>query len=161
MRRLLLVSVFAVVAAELLALSLHDRRLVLWLSGAAAAMTLLGVRRLLGRDADAVPPGPDSDDLPESLRSWLTRTETMIRRSESTRADWDRHLRPMLARRFQMTAGRRQAKDPEEVAAIGRMLFGPHMWGWVDPNNVAPAGAHEPGPGRATLEDILQRLEQA
>jgi hypothetical protein len=30
----------------------------------------------------------------------------------------------------------------------------------VNPDNVAQTGGHEPGPGRATLEEILERLEQ-
>ena len=95
----------------------------------------------------------------ETLRSWLTRTETLIRRSESTRTDWDRHLRPMLARRFAITTGQSQAKDPAAFDATGQMLFGPQLWAWVNPNNVAQTGAREPGPGRATLAEILERLE--
>jgi hypothetical protein len=31
---------------------------------------------------------------------------------------------------------------------------------WVNPNNIAHTGVNEPGPGRATLEEILERLEQ-
>jgi hypothetical protein len=34
------------------------------------------------------------------------------------------------------------------------------MWGWVDQENIARTGGREPGPGRAALEEILQRLEQ-
>jgi hypothetical protein len=40
------------------------------------------------------------------------------------------------------------------------MLFGPQLWAWVNPNNVAQTGAREPAPGRATLAEILERLEQ-
>jgi hypothetical protein len=40
------------------------------------------------------------------------------------------------------------------------MLFGAELWAWVDPNNVARTGGREPGPGRATLEEILDRLEK-
>ncbi len=40
------------------------------------------------------------------------------------------------------------------------MLFGEDLWEWVNPNNVARTGDRQPGPGRATLEAILQRLEQ-
>jgi hypothetical protein len=40
------------------------------------------------------------------------------------------------------------------------MLFGVELWEWVNPNNVTRSGDHQPGPGRAALQDILQKLEQ-
>src|SRR3984957_4928939 len=158
MKRLIALGISLVLSAELTALSLHDRRFVLWAAGAAALFALISVRQVLGRDVEQTPPEiPNA--LEESLRSWLSRTETLIHRSESTRADWDRHLRPMLARRFALTTGQSQAKDPAAFDATGRMLFGPQLWAWVNPNNVAQTGGHEPGPGRAALEEILERLE--
>jgi hypothetical protein len=157
MKRLLALGVSVILSAELAALSLHDRRFVLWAAGAAALFALVSARQLLG-DVEP-PPAAAPNALEESLRSWLSRTETLIHRSESTRADWDRHLRPMLARRFALTAGQNQAKDPAAFDATGQMLFGPQLWAWVDPNNVAQTGAREPGPGRATLAEILERLE--
>jgi hypothetical protein len=158
MKRLLALGVSVILSAELAALSLHDRRFVLWAAGAAALFALVSARQLLG-DVEP-PPAVAPNALEESLRSWLSRTETLIHRSESTRVDWDRHLRPMLARRFAITTGLNQAKDPAAFDATGRMLFGPQLWAWVNPNNVAPTGAREPGPGRATLAEILERLEQ-
>ena len=157
MKRLVALGVFVILTAELAALSLHDRRFVLWAAGAAALFALVSARQLLG-DVEP-PPAAAPNALEESLRSWLSRTETLIHRSESTRTDWDRHLRPMLARRFAITTGLNQAKDPAAFDATGRMLFGPQLWAWVDPNNVAQTGAREPGPGRATLAEILERLE--
>jgi hypothetical protein len=157
MKRLVALGVFVILSAELAALSLHDRRFVLWAAGAAALFALVSARQLLG-DVEP-PPAAAPNALEESLRSWLSRTETLIHRSESTRADWDRHLRPMLARRFAITTGLNQAKDPAAFDATGQMLFGPQLWAWVDPNNVAQTGAREPGPGRATLAEILERLE--
>jgi hypothetical protein len=156
-KRLLALGVSVILSAELAALSLHDRRFVLWAAGAAALFALVSARQLLG-DVEP-PPAAAPNALEESLRSWLSRTETLIHRSESTRADWDRHLRPMLARRFAITTGLNQAKDPAAFDATGQMLFGPQLWAWVDPNNVAQTGAREPGPGRATLAEILERLE--
>jgi hypothetical protein len=158
-KKLMALSMCLVVGAELLALLAPDRRFVLWISGVAVALAMLGVRRVLAPDMESEVES-NSDDLGASLRSWLTITEAMIRWSESTRSDWDRHLRPVLARRFAMTTGHTQAKDPAVFHATGRMLFGPELWGWVDPNNVTRTGGHEPGPGRAALEEILQRLEQ-
>jgi hypothetical protein len=157
MKRLVALGVFVILTAELAALSLHDRRFVLWAAGAAALFALVSARQLLG-DVEP-PPAAAPNALEESLRSWLSRTETLIHRSESTRTDWDRHLRPMLARRFAITTGLNQAKDPAAFDATGQMLFGPQLWAWVDPNNVAQTGAREPGQGRATLAEILERLE--
>jgi hypothetical protein len=159
MKRLVALGISLVLAAELAALSLHDRRLVLWAAGAAVLFALVNVRQVLGRDIAPAPPAP-VNALEESLRSWLSRTQTLIHRSESTRADWDRHLRPMLARRFAIATGQKQAKDRAAFDATGRTLFGAELWAWVDPNNVAHSGAREPGPGRATLQEILERLEQ-
>ncbi|ORV18035.1 hypothetical protein [Mycobacterium celatum] len=159
MRRLVILSVLGIIGVEVAALPVHDRRLVLWISGGAVAFALLNIRRFLAHSAE---PAPDAatDELGKPLRDWLSRTETLIRWSDSTRRDWDRHLRPILARRFEMTTGQKQSKDPEAFHATGRMLFGPQLWALVDPNNVAQSGGHEPGPGRAALEEILQRLEQ-
>jgi hypothetical protein len=123
-------------------------------------LVLLNVRQFLGQDADTAPAEPNTDVLGNSLRSWLSRTEKMLRWSESTRADWDRHLRPILARRFEIATGQRKAKDAAAFHATGRMLFGPELWGWVNPDNVSRTGASEPGPGRGALEEILERLER-
>jgi hypothetical protein len=158
-KRLIALGVSLVLSAELAALSLHDRRFVLWAAGAAVLFALLNVRQVLGRDTE--PPPPETPNpLEETLRGWLSRTQTLIHRSESTRADWDRHLRPMLARRFAMATGQKYAKDPAAFDATGRTLFGSELWAWVSPNNVSRTGLSEPGPGRARLEEILERLEQ-
>jgi hypothetical protein len=160
MKKLVAVGLCLVVGVELWAIFLPDRRLVLWASGTAVALVLLTVRWFLGHNVEPVPAEQISSDPRESLRNWLSRTETLIRRSDSTRADWDRHLRPRLAREFQMATGQRQAKDPAAFQATGRMLFGAELWQWVDPENITRTGGREPGPGRAVLEEILRRLEQ-
>lgn len=159
MKRLIALGIFLIVGIELLALILHDRRLVLAGSGARPGS---GAAQ---RPPDAGQPGRTHGCAGlrrsgEGLRRWLSNTETTIRWSESTRADWDRHLRPMLARRFEIATGHRQAKDPVAFAATGRMLFGDELWEWVNLNNVTHTGDRQPGPGRAALEEILQKLEQ-
>lgn len=159
MKKLIALGVSVILCAELTALSLHDRRYVLWIAGTAVLLALVNVRQVLGREV-APPPLETPNALEETLRSWLSRTQTMIHRSESTRADWDRHLRPILARRFAIATGQKQAKDPAAFDATGRALFGPELWMWVNPHNVSRSGVSEPGPGRATLQDILERLEQ-
>ncbi|BBX95273.1 hypothetical protein [Mycobacterium lacus] len=159
MKRLIALGVCLIVGIELLALTVHDRRFVLAGAGVGVALVLLNIRRFLGHAAEPETE-PSAHDLGDALRRWLSQTETTIRWSESTRADWDRHLRPMLARRFEITTGQRQTKDPVAFEATGRMLFGPDLWDWVNPNNVTRTGDRERGPGRAALEEILQRLEQ-
>lgn len=160
MTRLVTLGVFLIVGVELLALVLHDRRFVLAGGGAALALVLLNVRRVLGRGADG---GDEAqpDEMGDSLRRWLATTESTIRWSQSTRADWDRHLRPMLARRYEITTGQKQSKDRAAYHASGRMLFGAELWDWVNPNNVTHTGDRSPGPGRAALGEILRKLEQA
>ncbi len=159
MKRLVALGVCLIVGIELLALIVHDRRFVLAASGVGLALVLVNIHRILahrtGSDAE-----PDPEDLGDSLRRWLSNTETTIRWSDSTRADWDRHLRPMLARRYAIATGQRQAKDPVAFDLTGQMLFGAELWKWVDPNNVTRTGSRDPGPGRGALEEILQKLEQ-
>lgn len=160
MKKLVAAGVFVVALVELMAFAVLDRELVLVVVGIMVALVLLTLRFYLVRE-----PGYDSGDSPangpgESLRRWLSRTETLISRSESTRRDWDRHLRPMLARQFEMATGQRQAKDHVAFRAAGSMLFGAELWAWVDPQNVSRTGDSEPGPGREALDQILRRLEQ-
>lgn len=159
MKRTTALGVCLILGIELLALTQHDRRLVLAASGVGLALVLLSLRHALARGAQPEVE-PDVDDLGDSLRRWLSNTETIIRWSESTRADWDRHLRPMLARRYEIATGQKQSKDRAAFHATGRMLFGVELWEWVNPNNVLRSGGHQPGPGRAALQEILQKLEQ-
>ncbi len=159
MKRIVILGLCLIVSVELLALALPDRALVLVAAGVALALVLLNVRRVVGRG-----PQPDdepgTDDLGDSLRRWVANTETTIRWSDSTRADWDRHLRPMLARRYELATGQRLSKDSAAYHASGRMLFGAELWDWVNPDNVIRGGDRGPGPGRAALEAILRKLEQ-
>ena len=159
MRMLLIAGICLVAAVEALAFVALDRNLVVMVTGAAVAGVLVGLRwRLTYQPADPVEHA--AGDAGASLHRWLTRTETLIAWSESSRADWDRRLRPILARQFELAAGHRKAKDPKAFYATGRMLFGHQLWQWVDPDNVSRTGGQEPGPGRDTLNDILQRLER-
>jgi hypothetical protein len=160
MKRLVAAGFCIVLGAELLALTFPDRRFVLATSGIAVALVLLVYRWYLLRGPESEPAASGGHDPEESLRRWLSRTQTLISWSDSTRSDWDRHLRPMLARQFEMATGQRKAKDPAAFHATGRMLFGEDLWRWVDPENVSRTGGTEPGPGRDGLAEILRRLEQ-
>ena len=159
MTKLVVLGLALVVAVEAMAFTMADHRFVLWVSGGAAALVLLAGRRLLDRES-ATEPESLADGPAESMRRWIVRTETMVRWADSTRRDWDRHLRPRLAREFMIATGQRATKDPAVMEATGRMVFGDELWQWVDPSNVAQTGGREPGPGRAALSEILERLER-
>lgn len=159
MKRVGLIGISLVVGAELVTLLLTDRRAVGWASAAMAVIVLLAVRRrLAGRGPKVAEPAVN--DAEKSLRDWVVRTETLIQWSDTTRGDWDQHLRPTLAREFFMATGPQQARDPAAMRATGRMVFGDQLWQWVDPHDVRRSSRGEPGPGRATLDEILHRLER-
>jgi hypothetical protein len=160
MKKHVAAAVFVVTLAELAALAVLDREVVLVASGAVVALVLLVLRWFLVRDSDVIGGAAHANEPAEALRRWLSRTETLISRSESSRRDWDRHLRPMLARQFELATGQRQAKDRTAFQATGQLLFGAELWAWVDPQNVSRTGDDEPGPGRDALDEILRRLEQ-
>jgi hypothetical protein len=153
------VAIVLVVGAQVLALAHPDRRVVLWVGGAAAAGVLLMVRWLLDRDARSAIDESRARDPAESLRRWRSKTEILIARADSNRSDWDKYLRPMLARQFELATGVRRSKDPGVFHETAIALFGERLWPWVDPDNVARGGVEEPGPGRAVLDDVLRRLE--
>ncbi|OBI74328.1 hypothetical protein [Mycobacterium sp. E740] len=160
MKRLVAAAFLLVAGAELIAIAGRDRQLVLIIAGCALALALLGLRWQLAREADIGAEPVITDDAAESLRRWRSRTETLISRSEATRTDWDRHLRPMLARQFELATGQRRTRNRAAYHATGEMLFGPELWQWVNPENVEKGRVEKPGPGRATLDEILQRLER-
>lgn len=162
MTKLVIAGTFLVALVQVIAFIILDRHLVVLAAGVAVAGALFGVRFCLNlRDrAEATNDDAAAGDAGETLQRWVARTQTLIAWSDASRGDWDRRLRPLLARQFELAAGQRKAKDPKAFYASGRMLFGPELWQWVDPDNVSRTGGHEPGPGRETLNDILQRLER-
>lgn len=162
MKRTVAAGFLLMILLEAWAIALPGRKLVGVAAGLALAILLLAVRRALRADDEAGPGWSVSDDAAELLAQWRSETETLIRRADSTRLQWDRHLRPRLAREFAAATGHRQAGDPAAFHATGRMLFGEQLWQWVDPNNVAGSSARagEPGPGREVLGEILKRLER-
>lgn len=160
MTRPIAAAIVLLVLAEGYALARLDRDDVLVVSGVALAAALIAVRWSLSAGTSAAAVDTDADERAAALRRWAARTETMISWADSSRADWDRRLRPMLARQFELATGQRKARDRRAFEATGRMLFGPQLWQWVDPENVSRTGAGEAGPGRAALDEILQRLER-
>ena len=159
MTKVVAAGLVLVIAVQAFAFTQLERELVVAVTGGAIACVLCAVLARLDHEA-AVEQDTVDDDAAAAVRRWLTRTETLISWSESTRADWDRRLRPMLARQFELAAGRRKGKDARSFQSTGRMVFGDELWQWVDPDNIARSGGPEPGPGRRTLDDILARLER-
>ena len=150
-----------VLGVELLLLVGERRSLTLVVTGVVVGVVLLSFRAWLPESAQ--PTGLEEADLSpaESLDRWRARTEMMVGWADGTRGEWDRHLRPLLAREFAMATGHRVAKDARAHDASGRMLFGAELWPWIDPAAVAPyQDKDQPAPGRAALDEILQRLEK-
>lgn len=158
--RYLVLSLALIVVVEAVLLVGRERAVLLYVAAAVAALGLLGIRWVLTSAARQAVDESEGRDPAESLRRWLARTETLIERSATTRADWDKHLRPMLARQFELASGQRRATEPKAFRATALMVFGPELWPWVDPDNVSRNGSREPGPGREVLDAVLQRLER-
>ncbi len=134
-----------------------DPRAALPAAGAAlAGFALLAAGRLAG--AQTAPAAASRGSAAEeSLRRWRAQTETLIAWADSTRGDWDRHLRPRLAREYLMATGQQESAAQRET---GLMVFGEDLWPWVDPRNIPRTDRDAPGPGRSALQEILRRLEQ-
>jgi hypothetical protein len=159
-KALVAVSIGLILLVELLVIRAPERDVVLVAAGLIGVVALLGARWLMAReDRDDVDESQDRDPA-ESLRRWLARTQTMVAWSETTRSDWDKHLRPMLARQFELATGQRMSKDPRAFHATAELVFGAELWQWVDPDNVSRTGGSEPGPGRMVLDEVLRRLER-
>lgn len=160
MTRPVAVALVLLIAVECYAVFRLDRDDVLTVTAVVLAGALLAVRWTLVSEPAATPVMTEADERAAALHRWAERTETLIGWSEASRSDWDRRLRPMLARQFELATGQRKARDPRAFQVTGRMLFGPQLWQWVDPENVSRTGGEEPGPGRAALDEILRRLER-
>ncbi|MCX4093499.1 hypothetical protein [Nocardia sp. alder85J] len=151
-----------IAAVELIALRGH-RGLAPVLAAVPLTATLaLLIRSLtVRRPAAGAPEDTEIENGPaEMLRRWHARAQMLADRADGSRADWDRHLRPLLAKEFELSTGHRLAKDRRATAAVGRMQFGPELWQWVDPENTRPRAQDERAPGRAALDEILRRLQE-
>lgn len=157
MSRLAAAGIIGVLFAEVIGVIIGWR----WaLPAAGVAVALFGLQIAVNLAAASKPAPVDTapDPALESLYRWKAQTESMLQWADSTRGEWDRYLRPKLARDFLQAT---RQKDPAAVKAAGRLLFGDDLWQWVDPDNVSPSRREEPAPGRTTLETILVKLEQA
>ncbi|MCV7177004.1 hypothetical protein CG716_25150 [Mycolicibacterium sphagni] len=154
------VGVCGVLAAEAASLLMPERHAMSWFSGVALALALVAVRWSLGRRPTPGPADGGQDQAGMTIRRWVERAESQIAWSDSTRADWDRRLRPSLARQFEIATRQPRSRNPAAFANTGRILFGDDLWRWVDPDNISRTGAQERGPGRAVFVHIIERLER-
>lgn len=92
--------------------------------------------------------------------STLTQAASTVGWAEGTRSDWDRHVRPVLAREFDNIVGARRSGSRSR-RETGQLMFGPRLWPLVDPAGGFTSGLGAPGPGRSALSEILERLEAA
>ncbi|MBU3750624.1 MAG: hypothetical protein FGM52_09250 [Mycobacterium sp.] len=157
MSRLLAGGFLAVLLAEIVGLLL-GWHWALPIGGVAVAVFALQLTGRLARGARDGADGSEPSEALESLMRWKAQTEELIHWADGSRGEWDRYLRPKLARDFLIAT---KQKDPAAVASAGHLVFGAELWQWVDPQNVSAARRGEPGPGRDALDEILRRLEQA
>lgn len=160
MNRIVAAAALLILGVQAAALTLPDRSPLPWLAGATLAVALLALRWHVMREPAVLVDESRARDPEETLRRWVARTQTLVSWADSSRADWDKHLRPMLARQFELATGQRKSKNPEAYRATARMVFGDELWRWVDPDDVALNEREKPGPGRDVLDELLKRLER-
>ncbi|WP_232236028.1 hypothetical protein [Nocardia sp. BMG51109] len=142
----------------------HQRDVLLVLAGAPVLGALgLLLWSLVDRSRPKPRADPADDEIDngpaETLRNWHARAEMVADRADGSRADWDRHLRPLLAKEFELSSGHRTAKNRRATETAGKLLFGEELWRWVDPANSALRDQTTRAPGRAALDEILRRLQ--
>ncbi|WP_067471209.1 hypothetical protein [Nocardia amamiensis] len=154
--------VIVVAVVELVAVQ-RARGLLLVVAGIPVAVALGWlVWSLLDRSGAGEEPEIDEmeNGPAEMLQRWHARAQMLADRADGTRAEWDRHLRPLLAKEFELSTGQRVAKNRRAVEAAGIHQFGPELWRWVDPANSSLRDQTSRAPGRAALDEILSRLQR-
>ncbi|MCP2320335.1 hypothetical protein APR12_005716 [Nocardia amikacinitolerans] len=155
-------AIVAVVVLELVAFG-RARGAMLLLAAVPVALALFQLILTL-RERGNADDDERSDDIEngpqEMLNRWQARAQMLAERADGSRADWDRHLRPLLAKEFELSTGMRVAKNRRATEAAGILQFGPELWRWVDPANSALRDQTTRAPGRAALDEILRRLQR-
>jgi len=125
---------------------------------------LVAIVALLAWRLSLIPRRPDEstvDDGPTPVPDTsMDRARATLDWADGSRADWDRHVRPLLAREVaELLRTRRDPVTPRPAHPGGRLL-GPDLWPLVDPAQPFTAEPDRPGPGRDGLARILDRLER-
>ncbi|MBF6332738.1 hypothetical protein [Nocardia transvalensis] len=156
-------AIALVVLVELLALSSQRAALPVLVGVPVLGALGLLVWSLVERSRAEPPNDPADNEIDngpaEMLRRWQARAEMLAERADGSRADWDRYLRPLLAKEFELSSGHRITKNRRATESAGLMLFGPELWRWVDPADSALRDHNTRAPGRAALDEILRRLQ--
>ncbi|MEV6274303.1 hypothetical protein [Nocardia sp. NPDC051832] len=162
MNRTAVVSAIVVVLVLELITFGKARGALLALAGIPVLLLMINLLwNLRDRTPGADKPHEEIDNGPvEMLNRWQARAAMLADRADGSRADWDRHLRPLLAKEFELSAGMRVAKNRKAIEAAGRHQFGAELWRWVDPANSALRDQTTRAPGRAALDEILRRLQR-
>jgi hypothetical protein len=160
MTKIVSMGVLTLVVLEVLLVTGPMREWLLAAGGVVAGVVLLVMRSRLSTDPRATVLPVVDRAAEEALERWRARTAIQISWADGSRGDWDRHLRPVLARDFQLALGRRFDRGVSGLGSAGRMVFGDDLWPWVDPSAVAMTDRDRPGPGRGVLAAILERLER-
>ncbi|CAM3620571.1 hypothetical protein [Smaragdicoccus niigatensis] len=146
-RRTLAWGIGGVIVAEIVAIGAALWPLVLFGGGLAALGAIIALVVDTMREPEVVARRRTFDNN-EGLEHWLAKTQVLVAWADGTAADWDRHIRPIIGREFQLAVGGRPDRKR------GEFVFGP-SWMWVDPLGHGTGQA----PGREGLDKILQRLE--
>ncbi|WP_410874387.1 hypothetical protein [Nocardia sp. A7] len=153
-------AVLAVAVIEVALVRLDRDSVLLAVAVPVAVALALLVRSLRHRVVREEPLTEYIDNGPaEMLGRWHARAEMLTARADGTRADWDRHLRPLLAKEFELSTGLRVSKNRRATEAAGQLQFGPELWRWVDPANSSLRDQTGRAPGREALDEILRRLQ--
>ncbi|MFC7448014.1 hypothetical protein [Rhodococcus daqingensis] len=160
MRRIAVIGIGLVAMLELATLRVGGSAPWLIAVGLSAAVVIFAMRRAVDAARTPEEDVPAQNSQQEMLRRWRLRTETLVSWADGSRADWDRHLRPMLAREYMHASGPRAARAHAEIGSAGVAAFGADLWQWVDPTGAGRGDPGGPGPGRGALERILTRLER-
>jgi hypothetical protein len=95
----------------------------------------------------------DEEPQPEPDPS-VDRARAIVGWAQGSRLDWDRHVRPVLARELSELLSARRGP------AANESLLGADVWPWVDPHAPFSTDLDQPGPGRDGLAQVLDRLER-
>jgi hypothetical protein len=128
------------------------------------AVNVVAILALFVWRSSLIPRRPDAsmvDDEPAPpADTSMARARATADWADGSRADWDRHVRPLLAREVaELLRARRDPTAPQPAHTGGRLL-GPDLWPLVDPAQPFTAEPDRPGPGRDGLARILDRLER-
>ena len=150
-----------VVTAELLALFAPDRGFILWISGTAMALVIFSIRRFVTQDVGSEPAEPNTD----ASASRCAAGYREPRRYFTGRNPPDRTGTAICVRCWRDGSKWQPANDAPKIrqrSTPPAECFSARKCGAgsIRKTSARQTGGREPGPGRAALEEILQRLEQ-